>query len=385
MSKSAPHRQTEKQFSLKDELFNDTTVRQLAAELKAVYPDFNAQLFTHEVLRAFPEQELMERIRGIRNALRTHLPDDYRQAVAIILAALPPPLDPARTDNDFGSFIYAPYSYFVATYGCSKRHVAFSLRALREITKRFSAEAALRDFLNAFPKETTAAVTTWSTDANYHVRRLASEGTRPYLPWAQRLSLPPATFVPILDTLYADHTRYVTRSVANHLNDLSKIDPDLVVRTLKRWQKEDRQSPSELAFITKHALRTLIKTGHQEALALLGYDAPKIKSARLTLASPTVTIGKTLGFTLSLTAAAAADTQSLLVDYVVHYQKANGTTAPKVFKLGTYTVEPGDRLSLQKEHSFKLMSTRALYPGKHQLVVQVNGVPVAKKQFTLSS
>ena len=109
---------------------------------------------------------------------------------------------------------------------------------MAEITKRFSAEAALRNFLNQFPKETLATALTWSKDKNYHVRRLASEGTRPNLPWAKKITYESKSMLPLLDILYADTTRYVTRSVANHLNDISKFDPGLVIRKLKRWQKK---------------------------------------------------------------------------------------------------------------------------------------------------
>ena len=158
-----------------------------------------------------------------QECLKKYLPADYAEAVNILLKALPEPLNENRTDDDFGDFIYAPYSDFVAHYGCIEANLAFSLAALKEMTKRFSAEDAIRYFINAFPKETLKTLYAWTSDSNYHVRRLCSEGTRPKLPWSQKINIPPEDALPILHALFADKTRYVTRSVANHLNDIAKI------------------------------------------------------------------------------------------------------------------------------------------------------------------
>ncbi|MEZ4200205.1 MAG: DNA alkylation repair protein [Candidatus Paceibacterota bacterium] len=376
--------ETKKQFSLKDELFNETKVKRLAREIKKAHPAFNANLFVRDVVDAFPGQELMQRLRHITAMLRRHLPREYPKALAVILKALPEPLDPKKTDNDFGDFIYGPYSYFVATYGCTEKHVEKSLKALAEITKRFSAEGALRDFLNAFPKETLVAVTAWSQDANYHVRRLASEGTRPNLPWAKKITVSHRKFLPLLDRLHSDPTRYVTRSVANHLNDIAKFDPETVLKLLKKWQRTDKQESKELAFITKHALRTLIKDGHPKALALLGYEECDVTAKQFRLANKTVTIGEALAFSFTLRST-STKTQSLMVDYRIHFHKANGSLAPKVFKISSVDLQPGESKTFSKNHPLKPMSTRALYPGEHKLELQVNGKSLGTKTFTLSS
>lgn len=190
------------------------------------------------------------------------LPDDYAVAIGILLRSLPKPCSPHEVDDDFGDFIYAPYGYFVSTYGCNEEYLSISLDALHDLTKRFSVEGPIRVFLNTFPRETLACMNDWVTDEHYHVRRLVSEGTRPLLPWAQRINIEYTQGIPLLDVLYYDPTRFVTRSVANHLNDISKKDPDLVVFILKRWKKESKQNPKEMNYIIKHALRTAIKDGH---------------------------------------------------------------------------------------------------------------------------
>ncbi len=378
----ATHRKTEKQFSLKDLLFNAEKVSKLAAEIEMVYPDFKRAAFEKKVVSAFPKEELMERIANIRDTLHEFLPSDYKKAVTIILRALPPELDHEKVDDDFGDFIYAPYSYFVAKYGCSKEYVDVSLKALEEITKRFSAEASLRDFINTFPEKTIKKAAGWTKSKNYHVRRLASEGTRPNLPWAKKIHTAPEMMLPLLDKLYSDKTRYVTRSVANHLNDISKTNPALVVATLKRWQKEGKQTEAELAFITKHSLRTAVKRGDTASLKHLGYALPSIKMQNLTLDPAQLKIGESLTFSFTV-GSTASKGQTLLIDYLIHFKKANGKLSPKVFKLTATKLLAGQDLSFKKAHTLKPMTTRTLYSGDHVLEIQINGQSFGKLPFTL--
>ena len=375
------HRKTEKLFLLKDILFNESKVKKLAAEIQAVCPDFDSKKFCKKVVSEFPEQELMERIAGIRDALYEFLPSDYPSAIKVIVAALPPALDNTKTDDDFGDFIYAPYSYYVAKYGCNKKHLTVSLQALEEITKRFSCEAALRDFINQFPKETLVATKRWAKSSEYHVRRLASEGTRPNLPWAKKIQYDALSALPILDILHTDKTRYVTRSVANHLNDISKFDADLVVRTLKLWQKEKKQTEAELTFITKHALRTLIKNGNSDAQSLLGFEQPEVK-VKITLDKKQLAVGETQGFTVMITNESEV-AQSLLVHYLIHFKKANGTQSPKVFLFGKKIIAPKETITLTKSHALRPMTTRVLHSGEHRLEIKINGTSFGGHTFIL--
>ena len=233
-------------FFLKDELFNPKKVHLLASELKSVYPPFQQKEFESEVVSAFVELELKARITHIAKMLKKYLSNDYETAVNIILKALPPELDPTLNDDDFGDFIYAPYGEFVMLYGCNEEYLELSLDALAEITKRFSVEFAIRDFINAFPKESLAMLKRCALSKNYHQRRLASEGLRPKLPWAKRLTIDYHEPLELLELLYGDQTRYVTRSVANHLNDIAKVDAPLVLETLKRWRASKKQSQKEM-------------------------------------------------------------------------------------------------------------------------------------------
>ena len=314
-------------FSLKDELFNASKVEKIALELQSVYVEFEAEYFVQDVVAKFPELELKERIYHIRDMFKKYLPDDYVEATTILLKALPPELDNSKTDDDFGDFIYAPYSEYVTTYGCCAEHLDFSLDALKEMTKRFSVEFAIRDFINDYPDETLAMLEECAVSENYHQRRLASEGLRPKLPWAKKLTIDHSMPLRHLECLYTDNTRYVTRSVANHLNDVAKIDASLVVKTLKRWNDTGKQDAKEMAFITKHSLRTLIKKGHEDALDMLGYvKNPSIQVNDHTLHTKEVKVGEALVFDMDIE---AQDDVNLMVDYIIHFKTKLGTLSPK--------------------------------------------------------
>lgn len=325
--------------------------------------------------------ELKDRIRWIADVLTRHLPTDYKKAVAVIVRALPPPLDPTKTDDDFGEFILAPFGEYVAKEGCTKERLALSLETLRELTMRFSMEDAIRYYLRAFPKETLRVMEQWARDENYHVRRLVSEGTRPLLPWSGRVPLTTADTLPLLTTLHRDPTRYVTRSIANHLNDVAKMEPAVVIETLRAWKKAGKQDVRELTWMTKHALRTLIKQGHSDTLSLLGYDSADYSVDRFSVAAAEVQAGEMVSFAATVTA--TADT-SLLIDYVIHFVKKNGTTAPKVFKWKIISLKSGESLQLTKNHRLKADATTfTLYAGEHTVELQINGRICTKETFIL--
>ncbi len=368
-------------FSLKDHLFNETKVAYLASLLQDADQRFGADRFVEEVMSKLPTLELKDRIRWIAEALSHHLPEDYNKAVAVIIKSLPLPLDPTKSDNDFGDFIFAPFGEYVATHGITKDRLAVSLETMRELTKRFSMEDAIRSFLRMYPKETLKIMKVWAKDDNYHVRRLVSEGTRPLLPWSGRVPLSSADTLPLLTSLHSDPTRYVTRSVANHLNDIAKTEPITVIETLKTWQQLGKQKPSELHWMIKHALRTLIKAGNQEALALLGYGPVQPKHVRFTVTPKQINAGGTLELKLELLSYEASD---FLIDYRIHFVKKNGAAVPKVFKWKAVNIRSGEVIQLEKRHTLKAdASTFTLYPGEHKVDLQINGKIIGNAYFTL--
>lgn len=374
----------ETRFSLADQLFNPGSVDRLATWIEAAHPEFPGDRFRASALAPFPELKLKERIAHITTVLHNTLALPFPEAVSTLLRALPPELDPSLRDNDFGDFILAPVSLYVAMHGIERDHLTRSLDALREITKRFSAEDAIRAFLNTWPDETLDFLRDCARDEHYHVRRLASEGTRPLLPWAARLSIDYRRPIGILDLLFADPTRFVTRSVANHLNDISKADPTLVIDTLRRWRIAGTQAPDEMRYITEHALRTLVKQGHDGALSLIGFgERAEITLVDFSTTTPRVRVGDAFHFSLTFQSHRA---QTLLVDYAMRFAGDGSTEGGrKVFKLKRIEAGAGELVTIAKVHPMRLMTTRRLYAGEHRITLQINGAAAGTLGFDLVS
>ena len=369
-------------FSLKDHLFNKKKVAYLTARIKDTYQKFDDKKFEKDVMSQFPKLELKERISHMTVILEKYLPTDYERAVKILIKSLPKQLDQNKTDDDFGDFIFSPFSYFVSQNGCEKKYLKISFSALSEITKRFTVEGDIRFFINKFPKESYDFMQKMSKSKNYHERRLASEGLRPKLPWCIGISFGYKKSVDILDNLFYDKTRYVTRSVSNHLNDISKFDPDFVLKTLKRWEKTKKQNTIEMDFIKNHSLRTSIKNGHKETLKYLGYGSkPKLEKVKLTLNSNRVNMGENLDFTFQ---ARSLKNQDLLLDYKIFFQTKSGKMSPKVLKLKKVRVEKGEKIEISKKYSFAPKTTKTFYPGEHRLEILINGDLVVSKKFELN-
>ena len=372
----------QKKFFLKDQLFNAQTVQRLARAVKASHADFNEDNFVAQALLRFPDLELKARIHHLVFCLGQQLPTDFNQAVAILRAALPPPLDPKLTDNDFGDFIWVVPGEYIAAHGCREAHLEVALAFLREATQRFSSEFALRPFLQNYPAQTLAHVRQWALDDNYHVRRLASEGTRPFLPWAQRVVLPLSTLADILEHLYFDDTRYVTRSVANALNDISKIDAQQALDLIEMWGSRGQQRADEFDWMARHALRSLLKADHPRALAVCGYAPhPELDCFNVQVDSE-VRLGESLNWSAEILSHVR---QKLRITLRLYFRKANGRHSVKVFAVKDVTVEPGERKRLSKPVGFKPMTTRALYPGTHYFEMVVNGARQEKFAFELRS
>lgn len=367
---------------LKDLLFNEVKLGVIARQIKNSYPQFEEKKFLTEVLNNLKKLELKERINLIANCLKKYLPSDYEAAVEILLKSLPAPLDENLSDNDFGDFIYAPYSHFIAQNGLNKKHLQFSLDALMEITQRFSCEYAIRHFINSHPKTSLNFLHKMSLHKNYHIRRLCSEGTRPKLPWGIKISTDYNEALGILDNLFSDKTRFVTRSVANHLNDISKIDPKLVIAVLQKWKNSQKQNDDEMNFIIRHALRNLIKQGDKAALELLGIKYDAVIKLLNFHAPKNVKMNENLEFSFTLKSEKNCEA---IVDYVISFQnKTQKKFSQKVFKLKKVTLRANSEINISKRHLFKEnMTTRKLFRGQHHLEIKVNGKILQSADFEL--
>ena len=369
-------------FSLGEKLFNLKKVTYLAALIKNVDVEFKDVEFTQKIIVQFPELALKQRITCIRQHLEIYLPNDYPSALKIIVNALPCELDPTKADQDFGDFIFAPLSDFVAQNGLKSQHINLSFNALAEITKRFSCEDAIRYFINRCPKESFVFMQTMANSNNYHQRRLASEGLRPKLPWCIGINFNYKKALSVLDDLYFDNTRYVVRSVANHLNDIAKIDPKLVICTLTRWQIEGKQRNSkELDFLIKHALRTLVKKGNIQALDLLGFNAnPNIKINAFHIKNKQIKLGEHLEFSFKISSIKEI---KLMLDYKITYANPRVRHCEKVFKIKQLSLKNNTSVIIEKKHLFKHMNTKKLYSGNHKIQLQINGLLYDEGDFKL--
>lgn len=323
-----------------------------------------------EVLQGYAALGLMARAAKIAAALRDYLPADYEEAVAVLLQSIGPKLDKNEEHGPF-PFFYLPHTCFVAAYGLENFET--SMRAQYELTQRFTAEFSIRPFLVRHRDATLERLQQWTADSNVHVRRLVSEGTRPRLPWASRLrefQRDPRPCLVLLERLKDDPELYVRRSVANHLNDIGKDHPKVLVETASQWLVG--ASP-ERGWIVRHALRSAVKRCEPMALQVLGYG----RGTRLTLENASVTparasVGGAVELSFELINSGVRS-ERVLVDFRIHFMKANGKASPKVFKLKALEIKAGGRVWLGKRVSLAAMTTRKHYPGIQRIEVLLNG------------
>ena len=368
------------QFKLR-EVFNSEMVIKLADNISSVWPSFSHKSFVDTIIPNLSELSFGDRCSLIAETLHSNLPEDYPPAVQILIDALVPEAV-ADSPSGFNGFIVTPQCLFVSRYGMD--YFDASINALYEMTKRFTAEGDVRPFIEKYPEKTMAFLHRITKDKNPYARRLASEGTRPRLPLCQRLpkfQKDPTPVIELLDKLKSDPNLMVRRSVANNLNDIAKDNPDVVVETLEKWQKED--TSKEMKWIISHSLRSIIKQGHPGALQLLGYSSNvELIVSDIDISNKKPAIGEEITFSFTITSKENKPCK-LMIDYIVYNMKANRKQAPKVFKAVKKTIAPGQSISIKKKHSFIQRSTRKHYPGEHSIEIQINGKKFTKTDFVI--
>ncbi|WP_424983557.1 DNA alkylation repair protein [Maritalea sp. S77] len=365
--------------------FSIAVIEKMAAILSAQSSDFDAPHFVQIASIDHDKNELKQRSQQIQKALLATLPNNLDDLAPILLRALGPeaPIDGGTTSNDregLNGFALMPFCDFVAEIGPNEWPKAAAL--FEEMTKRFSAEFAVRPFIAQNQIETMQTFAQWAKHENAHVRRLASEGCRPLLPWGMRLHQfvkDPAPILPILEQLKDDTTEYVRRSVANNLNDIAKNQPDLVAEIAEKWMRGADKNRQRLV---RHACRTLIKNGHPPTLSALGYKPLDLKTAEFSIETPTVVLGNSLDFSFNIVPKDNAS-HPYILDFAIHFKKANGELSPKVFKLSTGVIKAGAALQGEKQVSIRPITTRTFYPGAHKLELLLNGQSLGTKEFLL--
>ncbi len=356
--------------ALKD-MFNKKFYERLAAGFSIADKKFNAGKFVKEVLKDTEELSLNQRLRNTSVILQKHLPADYKKAAALILEVAP----------TFGGYTALVFPDFVGLYGHD--HVDLSLDALKELTSYSSSEFAIREYLKRDLNKTIKVMYKWAEHKNQHVRRLASEGSRPRLPWSfslEQIAKNPELTQPILERLKADPELYVKKSVANHLNDFSKNQSDWMLNLINSWDKKNEHT----AWIIKHASRTLIKKGDARSLAVFDFEKnAKVKVEHLAIKKNKIKLGEQLEFSFDVSSG-KNKSQKLVIDYAIHYAKKSGEQSRKVFKLKELELKPNAIEKVAKKQMFKDFTTRKHYAGKHVLEIIVNGKSYGEKEFFLS-
>ena len=354
------------------EMFNEARYRKMARAVAAVFPKFDSRRFLQRTLPGLEPLALLQRLRRASEALRETLPAEYAKALALLREAAP------RWGEGFTALVLPD---FVGLYG--REDFARSLDALKFFTRFGSSEFAIREFLRLDLHRTLRVMTKWSRDDDEHVRRLACEGCRPRLPWSfqlRELIADPSPVAPILENLRADPSLYVRKSVANHLNDITKDHPAWVLERLDGWDLE----PKPTAWIAKRALRTLIKRGDRRALAVVGAgERAEIRLDGFRVAPRRLKLGDELTIKCALTST-GREPQRLVIDYAIHYVKRAGTAAEKVFKWKEVTLAPGALLELAKRQRIRDFTTRKHHAGEHRVELMVNGERLASGDFLLA-
>jgi 3-methyladenine DNA glycosylase AlkC len=363
---------------LKDQ-FGESAPRAIAMMIRAVHPQFAHDEFVRDALAGYGPLSLTGRGLHIAATLRRHLPQEYPQAVGILLASASQAHE-HRASGGMAAFLYMPHMYFVAQHGLE--HFEESMRAQHALTQRFTAEFSIRAFLEKHPEATLARLREWAKDPSEHVRRLVSEGTRPRLPWAPRLRAfqkDPRPVIELLELLKDDPSLYVRRSVANNLNDIGKDHPELLTTVAKRWL---RGASAERRWIVAHALRSAVKRADAGALGALGFGKKAelaIRQVSLTPSRPRIGGHVTIEFTLVNRGKQAA---RVMADLVVHFVKARGTGA-KTFKLRAVDLPVRGSVTLTKKIALKQLTTRRHYPGTHRVEALLNGARRPLGEFSL--
>jgi len=363
--------------AIKD-FYNREYLSRLAQNINGVYPAFKAEDFLNAVLdHTWDGLEFKERMRHITLNLGKFLPQKYPEALAVIDATL----SNYKSDGGWSEGGVMFFPDFVEVYGQGEEFWDLSMAALARYTPYASAEFAVRPFIINHEERMMAQMTAWAGDDCEHLRRLASEGCRPALPWAQALpkfKKDPAPVLPILEKLKNDPSLYVRRSVANNLNDIAKTHPGLVAEIAKKWHGDNPDTD----WLVKHACRTLLKRGHPAVMELFGFhDANAVDVTDFVLSAGEVAIGESLGFSFNVHT--KKDTKVRL-EFGIDFVKANGKNSRKIFQISEISMKKNQSKTYSKTQSFKDLSTRKHYAGLHSITIIVNGAERGTLEFNVT-
>lgn len=370
-------------------IYNKKSINIIASHIKKNDPTFDSSAFSRTITLKLTELELKDRVRLIAATIHKHNNKNYKKNLNVLLKTLAPDdkhiekeWDNNDTTNGLSGFLAWPIAQYIEDYGLD--HFSISLKAIKEVTKRFTGEFAIRPFIQKDSAKVLSYLEKWVKDKNHHVRRLVSEGTRPNLPWGMKvenLTKTPNTYIHLLDQLYDDESEYVRRSVANHMNDLSRHHPELFYKLMQKWSKKNKSKIVQRCI--RHACRSELKKGNTKALKLLGYKKNINISIKDNKLSPKkIKEGANINLEFKLKNLSSKK-EPILIDYIISYLKSNGTYTKKVFRLKDTTIGPNSSIDIKKVIKFKKVTTRVHYSGTHYIEIQVNGHILSKSVFEL--
>jgi len=365
--------------SLLKDLYSPVFYERFANTLTSVIPNFDSEAFVRKIFdSSFETKELKERMKHTSRVLHQFLPNDFAKAVEIIKDIITQLRQQSFTGASIEFMFFPDY---IETYGLDDFESA--VKAIEFVTQFTSCEFAVRPFILKYGDSMIKQMTAWSLHENYKVRRLASEGTRPRLPWAialPQLKKDPGPILPLLENLKDDPSEWVRRSVANNLNDIAKDNPDVIIEIAKKWVGISK----EVDAVVKHGCRTLLKQGHTEVLRFYGLQSEQVVVADFQVLTPLVRMGEQLSFSFLLRNG-NQQKQVVRVEYAIYYKKKNGLLSKKVFKISERVYMEKEQATIRRNHSFKRITTRTFYVGLHKLSLIINGEEKLIKEFELTN
>lgn len=365
-------------MALIKDIYSLSFYNRFADTVSPIIPSFSKSKFVTRALGdGFETMEWKQRMKHTTSVFHEFLPDEFAEAAKLIITVI----KKLQADNfgvDSLAFIFFPD--YVETYGLDD--LENSVKAFEFITQFVSCEFAVRPFILKYGDQMISQMVNWSLHESYKVRRLASEGSRPRLPWAMALPAlkkDPSPILPLLENLKNDPSEWVRRSVANSINDIAKDHPDVVINLAAKWKGISKETDA----IIKHGCRTLLKQGHAAILKHYQLESKDISIADFEILTPVVKTGESLGFTFSIQNLNAT-AQTVRLEYGVYYRKANGQLSRKVFKISEKSYQPETVVAIHRKQSFRLITTKVFYAGEHQLSIIINGEEKGFQTFELT-
>lgn len=362
---------------LKD-LYSAPFYDRLAKSLSAAVPGFSKTQFRKLVFsKDFEDMELKQRMKHTTAALHHFMPEKFSET-ALLLEKIITQMRADGFPDDRLEYMFFPD--YIETYGMDDYKSA--VKAFVFVTQFVSCEFAVRPFIVQYGSKMLAQMEQWSRHKNAKVRRLASEGSRPRLPWAMALPAlkkDPSPILPILENLKNDTSESVRRSVANSLNDIAKDHPDIVIEIAAKWKGVTKETDA----VIKHGSRTLLKQGHTAILQHYGLESRHVHVEHLEVHTPKVKTGGSLAFSFQLHNSQEQPV-TIRLEYAIYYRRANNSYSKKVFKISEKTYAAHEKVRVQRKQSFKLITTRKFYAGEQQLAIIVNGEEKTLAVFELA-